>query len=64
MQSLRSRIGLFLGGVGTALLILPILVIAGVLPVKSEKTTVIVRQTANTSTTALRSPDRPADLPA
>jgi S1-C subfamily serine protease len=55
MQSLRSRIGLFLGGVGTALLILPILVIAGVLPVKSEKTTVIVRQTANTSTTALRS---------
>jgi S1-C subfamily serine protease len=55
MQSLRSRIGLFLGGVGTALLILLILVIAGVLPVKSEKTTVIVRQTANTSTTALRS---------
>lgn len=36
MQSLRSRIGLFLCGVGTALLVLLILVIVGILPVKSE----------------------------
>ena len=55
MLSLRSRIGLFLCGVGTALLVLLILVIVGVLPVRSEKTTVIVRQAAGTSTTALQS---------
>ena len=57
MPGLRSRIGLFLCGVGTALLVLLILVIAGVLPVKSAKTTVIVRQAADTSTTAMQSGD-------
>jgi len=55
MQSLRSRIGLFLCGVGTALLVLLILAIVGILPVKSEKTTVIERQATSTSTTALQS---------
>ena len=55
MRVLRSRVALFLCGVGTALLILLLLVIVGVLPVKTEKTTVIERQVANTSTTALQS---------
>ena len=55
MLTVRWRIGLFLGGVGTALLILLILVIAGVLPVKSEKTTVIIRSPGgNSTTTALQ----------
>ena len=54
MRVLRSRVGLFLCGVTTVLLVLLILVVVGVLPVKSDKT-VIVRQEAGASMTALQS---------
>ncbi len=54
MRVVRSRVGLFVCGVFAALLVLVILAVAGVLPVKSEKT-VIVRQGAGASMTALQS---------
>lgn len=56
MRALRLRVGLFLCGVSTALLVLVILAVAGVLPVKTDKT-VIVRSQAGTAstTTALQS---------
>ena len=56
MRALRLRVGLFLCGVSTALLVLVILAVAGVLPVKSEKTITMAAPSARLPTTCWRAP--------